>query len=201
MLTSTRLKPFSSSTRGFISTGRTRTSSSGPTLLDGTSYNALVFASAETRPDNVKAVVLLKQILLVFGETTIEPWQDIGAANMPLERVPGVVIERGLAAPRAIAKEDNTAFFLGEDRRFYGWMASPRSGSARPHSTRSGRTTVRFRTRSASPIHGPDTSSLFCSSSRRTRRLFGISRPAFGTSASRGTSTAGLWALAGQLRD
>lgn len=91
----------------------------GSDLLDGTSYNALVFASAEARPDNVKAVLLNKQILLVMGETTIEPWQDIGAANMPLERVPGVVIERGLAAPRATAKEDNTTFFLGEDRRFY----------------------------------------------------------------------------------
>lgn len=91
----------------------------GSDLLDGTSYNALVFASAEARPDNVKAVVLNKQILLVFGEKTIEPWQDVGAANMPLERVPGVVIERGLAAPRATAKEDNTVYFLGDDRRFY----------------------------------------------------------------------------------
>jgi hypothetical protein len=91
----------------------------GSDLLDGTSYNALVFGSAETRPDNVKALVLNKQILLVFGDTTIEPWQDIGAANMPLERVPGIVIERGLAAPRATAKEDNSVFFLGEDRRYY----------------------------------------------------------------------------------
>ncbi len=88
-------------------------------LLDGTSYNALVFATAEARPDNVKAVLLNKQVLLVFGDDSIEPWQDIGAANMPLERVPGVVIERGLAAPRALAKEDNSVFFLGDDRRFY----------------------------------------------------------------------------------
>jgi hypothetical protein len=91
----------------------------GSDLLDGTSYNALVFASAEARPDNVKAVVLNKQILLVMGDATIEPWQDVGAANMPLERVPGIVIERGLAAPRATAKEDNTVFFQGDDRRFY----------------------------------------------------------------------------------
>jgi hypothetical protein len=91
----------------------------GSDLLDGTSYNALVFASAEARPDNVKALVLNKQILLVFGETTIEPWQDVGAANMPLERVPGVIIERGLAAPHATVKEDNTVFFVGDDRRFY----------------------------------------------------------------------------------
>lgn len=91
----------------------------GSDILDGASYNALVFASAETRPDNVKAVLLNKQILLVFGELSIEPWQDIGAANMPLERVPGVVIERGLGAVRATAKEDNTIFWLGDDRRFY----------------------------------------------------------------------------------
>jgi hypothetical protein len=91
----------------------------GSDLLDGTSYNALVFASAEARPDNVKAVVLNKQVLLVFGDTTIEPWQDVGAANMPLERVPGVVIERGLAAAHATTKADNSVFFLGEDRRFY----------------------------------------------------------------------------------
>ncbi len=91
----------------------------GSDILDGTSYNALVFASAETRPDNVIALVLNKQILLVFNTDSIEPWQDVGAANMPLERVPGVVIERGLAAPHATTKEDNSVFFLGEDRRFY----------------------------------------------------------------------------------
>lgn len=91
----------------------------GSDLLDGTSYNALMFASAETRPDNVVAVVLNKQILLVFGELSTEPWQDVGAANFPLQVVPGIVIERGLAAPRATAKEDNSVFFLGEDRRFY----------------------------------------------------------------------------------
>lgn len=91
----------------------------GSDTLDGTSYNGLVFATAETRPDNVLATVLNKQMLLVFGETSIEPWQDVGAANFPLERVPGVVIERGLAAPHATSKEDNSVFFLGEDRRYY----------------------------------------------------------------------------------
>lgn len=91
----------------------------GSDILDGTSYNALVFASAETRPDNVKAVVLSKQVLLVFGDLTIEPWQDVGAANFPLQVVPGVMIERGLAAPHATVKEDNAVFFLGDDRRFY----------------------------------------------------------------------------------
>jgi hypothetical protein len=88
-------------------------------ILDGSSYNALAFASAEARTDNVKAVILNKQVLLVCGDNSIEPWQNVGAANFPFERVPGVVIERGLAEPHGICKADNTVFFMGDNRVFY----------------------------------------------------------------------------------
>lgn len=88
-------------------------------ILDGSSYDALQFAAAETNPDNVVAVLNNKQVALVFGALTIEPWQDSGAANFPFERVPGVVIERGLPAPHAKTKQDNSVFFLGDDRVFY----------------------------------------------------------------------------------
>lgn len=87
--------------------------------LDGTAYTATAFASAESRPDNVNAVILSKQILLVCGTASIEPWQNVGAANFPFERVPGAVIERGLAEPYAICKADNTIYFMGDDRVFY----------------------------------------------------------------------------------
>lgn len=88
-------------------------------ILDGTSYDALQFATAETNPDNVLAVLNNKQVALVFGQKTIEPFQDSGAANFPFERVPGVVIERGIAAPHAKTKQDNSVFFEGDDRVFY----------------------------------------------------------------------------------
>lgn len=88
-------------------------------ILDGTTYDALHFASAESSPDNVRAVVANKQILLVFGVNTTEPWQNVGAANFPWERVPGAVIDRGIAEPHAWAKSDNTIFFMGDDRVFY----------------------------------------------------------------------------------
>lgn len=88
-------------------------------VLDGTSYQALAIASAESRPDDVVAVVLNGQVLGVFGEKTIELWQNIGAVNFPYERMPGAVIERGLAGPYATAKADNTIFFLANNRMFY----------------------------------------------------------------------------------
>jgi hypothetical protein len=87
--------------------------------LDGTSFVATAFASAETRPDNVLAVLLNKQVLLVCGSKSIEPWQDVGAANFPFASVPGAVIERGIASPRAICKADNSVFLMGDDRIFY----------------------------------------------------------------------------------
>lgn len=87
--------------------------------LDGTSYQALAFASAESHPDDVLAVEVHHEIIIVFGKKSIELWQNVGAANFPFERVPGATIDRGLAAAYAVAEEDNTVFFLGEDKIFY----------------------------------------------------------------------------------
>jgi hypothetical protein len=87
--------------------------------LNGTSFTATAFASAETRPDDVLAVMLNKQVLLVCGSDSIEPWQNVGAANFPFERVPGAVIERGIVSPHAICKNDNSVFLMGDDRIFY----------------------------------------------------------------------------------
>lgn len=88
-------------------------------VLAGSSYTATAFASAESRPDNVLAVVLNKQVLLVCGAQSIEPWQNVGAANFPFERVPGAVIERGIISPHAICKSDNSVFLMGNDKIFY----------------------------------------------------------------------------------
>lgn len=87
--------------------------------LDGTSYSSTEYASAEARPDNVKAVVLNGSILFVFGDRSTELWQDAGLANFPFERVPAGVVQRGLGAALCTAKEDNVIFFLGDDLSFY----------------------------------------------------------------------------------
>lgn len=88
-------------------------------LLDGTSFDPLDFASAEASPDNVLTTLNQMEALLIFGETTIELWQNTGAVNFPFQRVPGGLIERGCAAALTPVKEDNSVFFLGNDRVFY----------------------------------------------------------------------------------
>src|SRR4029077_13269782 len=49
----------------------------------------------------------------------IETWYDSGAVNFPFQRIDGATIERGLVAPYAVVKEDNSVFFLADDLVFY----------------------------------------------------------------------------------
>jgi hypothetical protein len=87
--------------------------------LDGTTYSGTDFASAEVAPDNVMAIVNQQENLLIFGQQTIETWYDAGAVNFPFLRIDGGTIERGCAAALSLVKEDNSVFFLGDDRIKY----------------------------------------------------------------------------------
>lgn len=87
--------------------------------LDGTTYSALAFASAEVSPDLTVSVVNQQENLLIFGQTTIETWYDSGDVNFPFNRYDGATIERGCIAPLTTIKEDNSVFFLGDDLIFY----------------------------------------------------------------------------------
>lgn len=88
-------------------------------LLDGTSYAALMFASAESSPDRVLSVINNGGVLLIFGEKTIEAWNHTGAISFPFQRFEGQTVARGILAPLARVVEDSAAFFLGNDRVFY----------------------------------------------------------------------------------
>jgi hypothetical protein len=88
-------------------------------LLAGTSYDALLFASAESHHDHVVACWNNNGVLLVFGEETIESWDHTGAFAFPFQRYKGGTIDRGLAAAQAITAEDQGIFFLGDNRIFY----------------------------------------------------------------------------------
>ena len=86
--------------------------------LDAAGYSDF-FASAESKSDDILAVLNHLQLLHVFGKRTIEFWQNNGAANFPFRRVPGGVINRGVSGPRAFGYEDNTVYLQGDDRIGY----------------------------------------------------------------------------------
>lgn len=93
-------------------------------LYDGTSYNALDFASAEASPDYVVATIQNLQLLFIFCQAHIELWYDAGTANFPFARYAGGVINYGCVSPYSIIKQDGAIFFLGSDKIFYRLQAN-----------------------------------------------------------------------------
>jgi Phage stabilisation protein len=84
-------------------------------ILDGATWDALDFASAERAPDNIVAIWIVSDQLWIFGETTTEIWVTTGDADIPFQRVDGRLFDQGCAGADTIAKLDNTIFWVGSD--------------------------------------------------------------------------------------
>ena len=84
-------------------------------LNDGTSWDALDFATAEGAPDNLVAVKVSNRRVWLYGENTIEIWRNTGASAFPIERIEGSFIETGLRSKGSAAKGDNDLFWLGNN--------------------------------------------------------------------------------------
>ena len=87
---------------------------------DPSSWDALDFATAEETPDNLVRVFSFNSALWLFGTTSYEVYYNSGNADFPFNQIQGAVnTTRGLAARSAIAQEDNSLIFLGDDRIVY----------------------------------------------------------------------------------
>ena len=89
-------------------------------INDGTQYSGLDFATASAGSDNVIAVEVYHEQLLIFCQLQhTEVWWDTGNAAFPFQRYDAAFIQRGLAAPYCVCSEDNTVFWMGDDGIFY----------------------------------------------------------------------------------
>lgn len=88
-------------------------------LNDLTSYNALDIASAEESPDLLVRAFAFAGELWLFGEISTEIWDGVATGDFPFVARRSSSIQRGCAAKRSVAQEDNTIFWLGEDRTVY----------------------------------------------------------------------------------
>lgn len=88
-------------------------------LLDGLTFDALNFATAEMDADSLLAAVGDHGELWLFGELTIEPWGNTGASDFPFSPIASAKIQRGCAAQNSIARQDNSLFWVGDDLCVY----------------------------------------------------------------------------------
>lgn len=82
------------------------------TDVDGT-----MFASAESNPDKLLAILSSQEMLWLFGTTSTEVWYDSGDPNFPFARVQGGTIQFGLAAARTPVRFYNTVAWLGRNEQ------------------------------------------------------------------------------------
>lgn len=86
---------------------------------DFSTVDALDFATAESSPDNLVTVFTNHNELWLAGTATTEIWQLSGGSDFPFTPYTNAQIERGTSAALSYGSEDNTLFFLGDDKIVY----------------------------------------------------------------------------------
>lgn len=87
-------------------------------LADFTVYDALDFATAEGVPDNLVSIESNQRQFVLFGEESIELWDNVGGSGFPFLRVANGYVENGCGAADSTCAADNTVFWLDQDRIF-----------------------------------------------------------------------------------
>ncbi len=94
-------------------------------LNDGTSWDPLDFTSVESSPDDLTGIISDNGNVWLFGNRSVEVYQNTGNVDFPFERIGGAIIQTGCAAGFTVQKFDNTIAWLGVDEQGRGvvWKA------------------------------------------------------------------------------
>jgi hypothetical protein len=87
--------------------------------LDGRTWDALNFASAEREPDLLLDVKALGDNIWLFGQSTVEVWAHTGDDALPFTRFEQVGFDKGIMATGCVVKADNSLFFIGDNGSVY----------------------------------------------------------------------------------
>lgn len=83
---------------------------------DPTSWNALNFASAEKRPDDLVLPYAIEDILWLLGKYSAEPWVYNANVDFPYAPIEGAVANWGIQAGNSLAEGDKTLFWLAKSK-------------------------------------------------------------------------------------
>ena len=87
---------------------------------DATTLNALSFSSADYLNDGIVSLIAYQSYLWILGERTTEIWRNTGAsATFPFQRVSGGILQRGCFGAKTVAADDQSVFYVGDDRSVY----------------------------------------------------------------------------------
>ncbi len=87
--------------------------------LDGRTFDALDFASAESEPDNLLDCVTMRGNLYLMGVSTIEPWYYTGALDLPFSLIQQRLFPKGTHSTGCAIEMDNALVWVGSDAIVY----------------------------------------------------------------------------------
>lgn len=91
-------------------------------LNDGTSWDALDFATAESSPDELRRVIRALDTLWLMGTKTTEPWTNTGDASFPFQKIAGAVMPVGIMAPHTALEFGGSLMWVGQDNNGSGMV-------------------------------------------------------------------------------
>ncbi len=80
---------------------------------DGQDWAALNFASKDSWPDNLVAMLMNKRELWLMGSERGETWWDAGNPSFPFQRIAAGSVEAGIIAKETLRRCDSGVFWLG----------------------------------------------------------------------------------------
>jgi hypothetical protein len=85
-------------------------------LTDFTVFDALDFATAEGSPDNLVSIESNNRQFILFGQESLELWDNTGRDGFPFERNINGYVESGCGAPYSTCSVDHTVYWIDQDR-------------------------------------------------------------------------------------
>lgn len=80
-------------------------------------FDATYIASKTGGPDQIISIAVVNGNLWLVGQITSEVWYNVGAADFPFARQPGVFVEHGMLRGWTIWEADVEVFWLGRDKQ------------------------------------------------------------------------------------
>ena len=77
-------------------------------------FSLPTFGTKDNNSDNLVAVSSLNGILMLWGQQSVEFWQNVGSTPLPFGRVAGATRNMGIAAQYSLEYIDDVQLFLGQ---------------------------------------------------------------------------------------
>jgi hypothetical protein len=88
-------------------------------LLDGRTWDALNYATAEREPDDLLDIAPLGDNIWLFGAQTVEAWSNTGDSTLPYTRLENVAFDKGIYSTGCVVRADNSLIFTGSNCTVY----------------------------------------------------------------------------------